>query len=255
MPRYFVYALEKGLAVLEAFNNQNSALGLSEIAKLTHMNLPSTTRYLRTLTDLGYLHFDPDVKRYSLTPRVLSLGFTVLNNMDLRKRLYPYMLRLNRKYDVILGLAILQDTEIVYIERIIGSSFSNLDHKVGTRLPVYCTSLGHCLLSHMDSDRAENIIAQLTMKKLSSHTITDKSRLCAELKRCRQRGYAITSQQLSLGWFNAVVPILMGEQVEGALGISYPMNFFEDQSMADKLLEDLIRAGKEASYDGRGQTA
>ena len=161
MPRYFVYALEKGLAVLEAFNNRNSALGLTEIAKITHMNLSSTTRYLRTLTDLGYLHFDPD------------------------------------------------------------------------------------------TDQSEAIIAHSAMKKMSPYTITDRAQLRKELKRCRREGYAVARQQLAIGWFNAAVPILMGEQVEGALGISYPMDFFEDRERSETLLKDLVQAGKEASYYNR----
>ena len=248
MPRYFVYALEKGLVVLEAFSNQKAALGLSEIAKITKMNLPSTTRYVRTLMDLGYLHCDTDTKRYSLTPRVLSLGFTVLNNMDLRKRLHPYMLRLNHDYGVNVNLAILQETDILFIERIIGSSFSNLDHKVGTRLPAYCTSLGRCILAFMDPQKAEDIIERSGRKPFTPHTITDKAELLEEIRHAKQRGYATGHQQMALGWHNVSVPIIAGELVEGAVGFSHPLDFFENPEQADALLKDLIKIGKDASF-------
>lgn len=244
MPRYFVYSLENGLTVLEAFNNQKDWLSLSEIAKITKMNLPSASRYIRTLTDLGYLHCDVDNKRYSLAPRVLSLGFTALNNMDLRKRLYPFMVELNKKYDAVINLAILQDTDILFIERIIGRSFSNLDYKTGTRLPAYCTSLGRCILAFMDPKKAEEIIERSEIKKFTTDTIIDKTKLLSGLERDRQRGYSTAHEQMALGWKNVSVPILKADKIEGAIGISYPLGFKKKPVRADAMMKDLIREEK-----------
>lgn len=247
MPRYFVFALEKGMTILEAFRNQKDSLALSEIANIAGMNLPSATRYIRTFTDLGYLNCDTKTKRYSLTPKVLSLGFTFLGNLDLRKRLYPYMLKLNQKYEVNVNLAILQDVDVVFVERIVGSSLSNLDHRIGTRLPAFCTSLGLSILAFMDPQQALEVIERSKIQCFTPHTITDKTVILELIEQTRQQRYCEVKEQTALGWHNISVPIIMGDQVEGALGISFPIDFFDNSNREKTIVQDLIQIGKSCS--------
>ena len=251
MPRYFVFALEKGMAILEAFSNQKDSLALSEIANIAGMNLPSATRYIRTYTDLGYLSCDTKTKRYSLTPKVLSLGFTFLGNLDLRKRLYPYMLELNQKYEVNVNLAILQDVDVVFVERVVGSSLSNLDHRVGTRLPAFCTSLGLSILAFMNPQQARKIIERSKIQQFTPHTITDKAAIRELIEQTRKQGYCQVKEQTALGWHNISVPIIMGDHVEGALGISYPTDMFANSSREKTIIQDLIKFGKGCSFSAK----
>ena len=251
MARYFVFALEKGLNVLEAFNYRQKSLSLSEISKFTKMNMPSTTRYIRTLIDLGYLDIDIETKRYSLTSKVLSLGFTFLNNIDLRKRLHPYMLRINRKYDINVSLAIFDGTDIIFIERIIGSSLSNIDYKIGTRLPAYCSGLGRCFLAFMSEEESKKILDASDMKKFNKHTITDKEILQKKFIEYKNQGYATAHNQFSMGWYNYAVPIIINKKVEASLGASFTEEYAELKKQDKNILRDLLKIAEEVSGDGR----
>ena len=81
--RYFIYSLKRGLAVLEAFASAKKHLTLSDVALMTNMSLPTTTRYLHTLKDLGYLNFDETTSKHYLTTKTLSLGFEVFMDIHI----------------------------------------------------------------------------------------------------------------------------------------------------------------------------
>ena len=144
-PRYFIYSLSKGLSMLTFFSKQNAPLGLTAIAKLNNMNLPTASRYVRTLSDLGYLVLNPTTQKYMLTNRVMALGLGFLNNMDLRTRIQPHMVILSQEFKVSAQCAILDETEIVFLERTRGTGLVDFNLTAGSRLPVYCTALGRAI--------------------------------------------------------------------------------------------------------------
>ncbi len=246
MAKYFVYALEKGLIVMEAFNNQSKPLRLSDVAQITKMSLPMASRYIRTLTDLGYLHKNQETKGYSLTPKILSLGFSVLNSMDIRSRLHPLMQEVSLKFGVTANLSTLQDTDIIFVARINSSGLSNLDRKVGTKLPAFCTAMGRCFLAFLPFHEFEKCLRDMKPESFTPYTITEKIPLSEKMERIREKGYAQTKQELTLGWQSIAVPIFESSQVVAALGVSFHVNTFDDRTV-ELIVEALLRISKNAS--------
>ena len=152
----FISSLEKGLSVLSEFTPENPSLTLSTIARSNGMTMGTAHRYLLTLKKLEYLSQDPETKKYRLTPKVLTLGYTVLKSMDLRSRVLPYMIETMQELNVTTQCAILEGTEIVYIERVRTRDLVNLDLTTGSRLPAYCTSMGKVILAFMDEKESKN---------------------------------------------------------------------------------------------------
>ena len=222
-------------------------LTLSEAAELTQMSLPTTIRYLRTLKDLGYLIHDPATKRYALTSKVLSLGFSFLNKMDIRARLNPYLISLNLDFNVTANLAVLDNTDIVFMERITAAHITALNLTVGSRLPAQCTSLGKAILAFTESDALQKILDQIEFKQLTPHTIIDRYKLEKELEKTKKRGYAIALQETSLGWANYAVPIFSGKHVEAAIGVSFPYNFLKEKELVKSMVNRLLKITKEVS--------
>jgi len=165
--RNFIYSLEKGLSILNLFSQLGPQLTLSELAKDANMGLGTATRYVQTLIELGYLIRDPSTKKYRLSPKILSLGFGLLKDMDLRARLTPYLSEINRELGVGAQCAILDETEIVYVERFRTRSLVALDLTVGSRLPAYCSALGRAILAFMDSKSVHRIVAKMDMAPLT----------------------------------------------------------------------------------------
>jgi IclR family pca regulon transcriptional regulator len=77
----FVQSLERGLAVICAFDKDHAELTLSEVAAHTGVTRATARRFLLTLARLGYVRTDG--RFFSLTPRVLELGYAYLSSLSL----------------------------------------------------------------------------------------------------------------------------------------------------------------------------
>src|ERR671919_1978963 len=110
-------SLERGLSILSSFKSARPLLGVSELARDVGFSRSTTHRYVATLAALGYLEQDPATRRYRLGPRVLDLGFSAINSMELREVAAPYLQQLSDEVGFTVNMAILEDTDILYIER------------------------------------------------------------------------------------------------------------------------------------------
>ena len=110
-------SLERGLAILSSFNSDRSLIGVSELSRDLELSRSTTHRYIATLAQLGYLQQDPDSRRYRLGPKVLDLGFSAINAMDLREISAPHLRQLSDETQHTVNLAILDGIDVVYIER------------------------------------------------------------------------------------------------------------------------------------------
>ncbi|MEW6674028.1 MAG: IclR family transcriptional regulator [Thermodesulfobacteriota bacterium] len=245
--RYFINSLEKGLAVLDIFSKHKAPLSLTDVARLTNMNLVSATRYLRTLTDLGYLAHDPSNKKYSPASKIISLGLSFLSSLDLRDRVSPQLVSVSQEFDVTTSCCILDGIEIVYVERVKGGDIIHLDLGPGSRLPAYITAMGRAILANLPSKALAKIVNKMEFKRHTPYTITDKKELLEELERTRKRGFAQNIQETKLGYSNFAAPIFKGDQVEAALGVTLAFNQTEDERFMKALIERLIDAANKTS--------
>ena len=150
-------SLERGLAILSAFKSGRPLLGISELAREIGLGRSTTHRYVATLAALGYLQQDPATRKYRLGPRVLDLGFSAINSMDLREVAAPHLRQLSDKTGYTVNLAILDGIEVVYIERCRtarpGQWEIDLNLHVGARLPAYCTAMGKAILAFVPDEQ------------------------------------------------------------------------------------------------------
>lgn len=248
--RSFISSVEKGFSVLNTFLPKNLNLTLSELARANGMTMGTAHRYLLTLKNLGYVMQDPETKKYRLTPKVLTLGFSVLRGMDLRSRVFPYMIEAARELDTTTQCAILEGAEIVYIERVRASDVVNLDLTTGSRLPAYCTSMGKAILAFLDEKESLNLIGKMNLVPHTPYTITDRETLWKELKLTRQRGYAINNQELTLGLRTLAAPIFKERRrVEAAFGLSFSCHRIEENNLESVFVERLLDISKKVSIE------
>jgi len=243
-PRYFVHSLEKGLSVLRAFGKKGPDLTLSEIAQAVDMVPPTATRFIRTLEDLGYVVRDPKTKNYSLSPKILSIGFSFIENLDIRHRVSSHLLEITKQMNLDTACTMLDGTEVVYIERFRSNSVVGLHLTVGSRLPAYCSAMGRAILAFMDPQEAAEIIDASDMQAHTPHTITDKDLLLERLARVREEGFAINEQELLLGMAAVGAPVMNGTRVEGSFGASFPVRLLEGESFLEEIRERILNTAK-----------
>src|SRR3989304_7082279 len=151
--RYKIEALARGLEILSLFTTERPSLNLTEIVTATQLNKSTVFRLVATLVMLGYLERIPTTRCYRPGLKVLQLGFTALNSLELAQTAQPYLKSLSDKTGETTNMAIRDGTEIIYVARNATRQIIGVNVQRGSRAPVYCTSMGKAQL--VDLSREE----------------------------------------------------------------------------------------------------
>jgi len=204
-------SLERGLAILSTFAPDRPLIGVAELSRELSLSRSTAHRYIATLAKLGYLMQDPDSKRYRLGPRVLDLGFSAINSMDVREISAPHLRQLSDQTGYTVNLAILDGTDVVYIERCRtagpGQREIDLNLHVGARLPAYCTAMGKAILAFLPAELCNDVIRRIEFLPRGPNTITTPEAFREELAKIRASGVAVNDEELAYGLRSIAAPI------------------------------------------------
>jgi IclR family pca regulon transcriptional regulator len=251
-----VNSLIRGLEILESFTPIESHLTLQDLSGRT--GLPKTTvhRFLKTLLTMNYVSLDSRTKAYSLAPRVMALGFSALSGMSLREVAFPYMQDLSRQTGQNVNLAILDRTEILYIERITVRRIINTNLHVGSRVNCYLTAMGRSLAAFLSREKYERLIQDLIREKDAvKHIGKHGEKFDAILEEIRMRGYSINNNDWVPGLRAVGAPIFSERgEVEASLSMSFVSQEVGYDDMIEKyvppLLETAARISTMLGFDG-----
>jgi IclR family transcriptional regulator, pca regulon regulatory protein len=202
---HFVRSLERGLAVIRAFDEHNPELTLSDVARAAGMTRAAARRFLLTLEDLGYVRSDG--RWFTLSPRILELGYAYLSSLSLTEVAEPHLERLVAEVHESSSVSVLDGEDIVYVARVPTRRIMAVSINVGTRFPAYATSMGRVLLSRLPEEELEAYLDRVELRPLSPRTLTSQKRLRAELAKVRSQGWALVDQELEEGLRSIAAPI------------------------------------------------
>ncbi|WP_157556497.1 IclR family transcriptional regulator domain-containing protein [Nocardia acidivorans] len=202
---HHVQSLERGLAVIKAFGARTPELTLSDVARATGLTRAAARRFLLTLVDLGYVRTDG--KRFSLTAKVLELGYSYLSGMTLPEVALPHLEELSARMRESTSVSVLDGPDVVYIARVAASRIMTVSINIGTRFPAYATSMGHVLLAGLSARELDDYLTETSLRRFTPNTLTDESELRAELEAVRAQGYSIVDQELEEGLRSAAAPV------------------------------------------------
>ena len=249
----FVQSLERGLAVIRAFDGEHREMRLSEVAAATGLTRAAARRFLLTLAELGYVRAQDG--RFSLRPRVLDLGYAYLSGLGFAELAEPHMERLVGELNESSSISVLDDTDVVYVVRVPTRRIMTITLAVGTRLPAYATSMGRVLLAQLPPAELRERLARIEPRKLTPHTLTSKRALRAELARVAEQGYATVDQELELGLRSAAVPLRDGRGNRAALNVSVHASRAGMDELRDRFLPPLRATAAAIEADLRGPGA
>lgn len=242
----YVQSFARGLEVIRSFSAQSPRQTLSEVAARSGLSRAGARRILLTLQTLGYVNSDG--KHFSLTPRILDLGFAYLSSMPIWNLAEPVMEDLVEKVRESCSAAVLDGTDIVYVLRVSTHKIMSISLGVGSRLPAYCTSMGRVLLAALPEDQAMDCLKASTPQALTRHTVTDLNALRQKLAQTRKQGWCLVNQELEEGLVSMAAPIhdRAGRTV-AALNISGQANRTSAKVMQDTMLQPLLTAAQTIS--------
>jgi len=195
----------KGLGVIECFDASRPKLSIADVARLTGLERAVARRCLITLTRLGYAAFDG--KFFTLTPRLLRLGYAYLASTPLPTVVQPFLTRLSEETGESCSASVLDGTEIIYVARAAQRRVLSINLGIGSRLPAYCASMGRVLLAALPDDRMTAILEASDRRKLTRHTKVEPADLRREINAVRTKGFALVDEELELGLRSIAVPI------------------------------------------------
>ena len=248
MPTGSSQSLERGLAILLSFREARPSLGIADLARELGLSRSTTHRYVSTLATLGYLQQDEATRKYRLGPRVLDLGFSAINSMEVRELAAPHLRRLAEETGHTVNMAILDGVDVVYVERLPSPHPEqrrlDLDLHVGSRLPAYCTSLGKALLAFQPPE----LLDRIELTRRGPNTVTSKRALAAELEQVRATGLALNNEELAYGLRSIAAPIRArsGEPV-AAINLAAHRSSVALEDLVAKLGPALLRVSDEIS--------
>jgi len=205
--RNFLKTLDRGLRALEAFTPEQPALTLSELSRRLALDPGTAFRFAYTLEHLGYLRRDPASGAYRLSGRVLDLAQAVRPQADLRAAARPHMEALSREVEETVSLAVLDGTEIVVVEQVESPRPVTVRGRLGERQPAHCTAQGKMLLASLPEPELRARLQSLPLRAYGPRTITRLAALQAELRRTRQRGFALNNDEMAAGLRAVAVPV------------------------------------------------
>jgi IclR family pca regulon transcriptional regulator len=213
----FMGGFGKGLSVIEAFDAEHASLSISDVARLTGLDRATARRCLLTLVDRGYA--STAGKQFSLTARILRLGYAYLAATPLATLVQPYIDRLSTETHESCSVCVLDGAEIVYVARASQKRVTSVGLSVGSRLPAFCASMGRVLLAALPEPNSRAILNARKRPKLTPHTRTSVADLMNELATIRARGFSIVDQELEIGLRSIAVPLRGRTGVVAALNV------------------------------------
>jgi len=215
--------IQKAGALLALFDREHADWGVREVAAKLKMAKSSTHDLMTSLAQLGLLNKTED-NRYRLGWRLVTLSETLLATTVLLREARPVMEELAAQYQETIHLAVLDDTQAMYVDKLEGKQAVRVElTSLGARLYAHCSALGKVLLAYIPEEQVKRIIRTAGLARFTPNTITDEEELAQALAKIRKQGYAYDLEEILLDLCCVGAPIYNHTgQVVAAISMSLP---------------------------------
>jgi len=196
---YQVQVLDRALAVLEVLSAEGPDLSLGEISERLALHKSTAHRLIMVLERHNFVERNSVSGRYRLGLKLFELGTKAVSQLGLRERARPFLERLVLETSETVHLCVLDDSEVVYLDKVEPERSVRMATSVGRRNPIHCTAVGKAIMAYLPISEVEAIIRRHGMKTMTANTITNFLALKKELSTIRQRGYSIDDEEIEEG--------------------------------------------------------
>jgi DNA-binding IclR family transcriptional regulator len=225
--------LSKAFAVLNTFDQNSRRMPLAEVARRSKLPKSTVHRVLGMLTQLGAVVREGDSYRMGLS--MFQLG-SCSPEVALRDVALPHMEALHRATGQTLHLAVLQGTDVIYLEKLRSRSARPLPTVVGGSLPAHLTGVGKVLLAHVRAAERDAVLGG-DLQGRTCQSVVDPVVLQRELRRIEAEGFARDRSEAIEGLSCIAAPLRLGGHVVAALSVAFPAASGHGDVLISPLLE------------------
>lgn len=235
---YNVPGLEKGLQIIELLVSKQAGLTLQDIVKSVDVTVTTAYRILSTLVRMEYASYDERSKNYTLTRKILRLGYQKLGEHDLMEHLLPALRALRDEVKESVFYGVLGEDKGVCIEQAQGIHPFKFVLEPGASFDLHTSAPGKALLAFAAPETRGHYLKKISYVPCTRNTITDLERYIGELERVRETGYATDMEETFIGVICIGAPVFDYDGTPvGAVWVSGPDSRITDKDyIIDRLL-------------------
>ncbi|WP_299362066.1 IclR family transcriptional regulator [uncultured Paracoccus sp.] len=225
-------ALVKGLRLIELLATSEQARGVTDLAAELEFTKSNVHRLLKTLEAYGFVRQNSQ-STYELTTKVWELGSHVIRRMDLTKIAKPAMTQLAKVTGETIHLSVLDDTDVIYVDKVESAHHIRAHTSVGARAPAYTVATGKAMLVHMPDDYLDRFRPHL--RRYTSTTRVTIEDLRQDIEQARRLGHAVVPKGEWREGIAACACAILGRSGElvGAIGVSGPDSRIHHEQLQD----------------------
>lgn len=221
MPSSRVQVLDRSLDLIELLATSENGMSIAELSQMSGLPKSTVHRILATYAERHYVEKNAETSIYFLGYKFVELASLYLNKIMLKTEAAPIMHELAARFGATSYLGILENNEVMYLERAEQFNSLRLYTQIGKREPLYCTALGKVLMSALPKEEFEHIAAGLSYKPYTTNTHTSYEAFAEDVAFARENGYAVDRGEHTEGSSCLAVPIYdYTRKVMAAMSIS-----------------------------------
>lgn len=216
-----VQSLDRGLAILVEL--LDGELSVTEVAARLDIDKSTAYRLLSTLESRGFVTQNDRNRKYLLGLTCIKLAGSVLQGLNVRDVARPYLELLTEETGETSFLGLLEDSAVVYVDRVRSSSPLAVTSDVGARAPLHSTATAKAVLAYLPVEAVRPMILRANRVAHTPRTMTNPELIVGHLEQVRQRGYAMDDEEFCIGLRCVASPIFdHSGHVVGSISVSGP---------------------------------
>ncbi len=188
---------QRTVEILKLISKNPEGITLDDICQ--QLSLPKTSGYdiVTTLVEMGMANVQKGQKQtYTIGLTAYRIGINYTNNLDFLGVIEPELKAFSRSVGKTVFFGVRSDHEVVYICKFEPENPIITTATVGTKNPMYCTSLGKAILAYSDEEDRRQVINRITFRRKTENTIMTRAALEEELEKVKQQGYALDAREM-----------------------------------------------------------
>jgi IclR family pca regulon transcriptional regulator len=249
-PIEYVRALDRGLAVIRAFDADHPRQSLAEIARAVGLAPATARRLLHTLRSLDYV--GTDGQRWWLRPRLLELGQAYLATTSVWDVVRERLARLAEEVHETASAGVLDGDDVIYVVRVPYRRIMSMDIEVGTRIPAVASSMGRVMLASVEADELDSILKRVSLRPITARTVATVGELRNVVAEVRAQGWCYMEEELEAGIQCVAAPVHDPTgRVIGSMTVSSHTTRLSSLEVRERLLPALLHAAENIDEDLR----
>jgi IclR family KDG regulon transcriptional repressor len=248
-------SLRKAMNILFYMGQHGPEMRIAEIASGLRLNKTTVYRLLTALERMDLVQRDPENEWYRLGLKLHELGTKAVRARTLQSEARRYLREMAHVCNEAVSLAVPGAGGVLCLERFDSPrTMITVRTPVGALFPAHCSAAGKAVLAYLSEEAVDAILLNSRLIRYTDHTHTRTAELKNDLRRVRQRGYALDEQELEYGLNGVAAPVISQDaRVLGAVGIAGPTQRFQGKDLAEKIELVKMTARKiAANLGGRG---